>query len=157
MSAAVFQYSWATNPATQFRGTLAQNAGADLDLLLPPTLQGIGGTAWGSLRSLTIASIQNLAWELWIWTSATHSTLTAGVTASGTNWLGRWTFAAADAVQEAGTGDFVYYIDGLDIPYHDDDAAGKLHMTLINRSAAGKLANDAGAVQVKGRIANPVY
>jgi len=154
---AVYEYSFGTDPSTQFRGALAQNAGVDLDFLLPPTLQGINGTAWGTIKSLTIVSIQNLDWELWLWQSATHSTLTAAVTAAGSNWIGRWTFVAGDAVQKAGTGDFQYYIDGLDIPYFDADKAGKLHLTLLNRNAVSKLANDAGAVQVKGRIAQPVY
>lgn len=157
MSAAIFQYEFKTDPTSQFRGAIAQNAAVALDLLLPPSLQDVKGTARFSIRSLTIASIQNLAWELWVWTSAARTNLTAGVTATGSTFLGRWTFAAGDAVQEAGTGDFVYYIDGLDIPYRDDDTSGKLHIDLINRSAVSKLANDPGAIIIKGRGAMPVY
>jgi len=156
MSAAVYQYEWKTNPTTDFRASIAQNAKVDFDLTLPTTLRGVNGDARGSLRSLTIASIENLAWELWIWTSATHVTLTGTVTAAGTNVLGRWSFASGDGIQDV-TGDFIYYIDGLDIPYVDDDKSGKLHMSLVNRSAASKSANDAGAIQIKGRIAQPVY
>lgn len=156
MSAAVYQYEWATDPSAQFRASIAQNAKSDLDLALPTTLAGVNGDARGSLRSLTIVSIQNLAWELWLWESATHSTLTAAVTAAGSNVIGRWTFAAGDGIQDI-SGDFIYYIDGLDVPYFDADKTGKLHLSLVNRSVTTKSANDAGAVQVKGRIAQPVY
>lgn len=150
------QYEWSSNPATQFRAAIAQNNKTDLDLLLPPTLQGINGNARGTITSLTIASIENLAWELWLWESATHATLTAAVVAAGTNVIGRWSFVAADALQDV-AGDWIYYIDGLDIPYFDADNTGKIHLSLVNRSAASKTANDAGAIQVKGRIAHPVY
>src|SRR6267142_3864452 len=112
MSAAVYQYEFKTDPTSQFRAAIAQNAKTDLDLVLPTTLKGVNGNAQGSLRSLTIASIENLAWEVWIWRSATHVTLTGAVTAPGTNVIGRWTFAAGDGIQDV-TGDFIYYIDGL--------------------------------------------
>lgn len=153
---ASFQYGFATDPSAQFRGALTTGSGADLDLVLPSSLKGINGNARAQLRSLTIISIQNLAWELWLWGSTTHTTLTAGVTSAGSNVIGRWTFAATDAVQDNNTGDFVYYIDGLDVPYVDLDNSGKLHLTLINRSVTSKLANDAGAIQVRGRLDQPL-
>jgi len=156
MSSAVFQYHWQTDPSTQFRAALAQNAKIDLDLLLPGTLQGVSGDTRGALKSLTIVSIENLAWELWLWRSATRKTLTAGVVSAGSNVIGRWSFAAADGIQDI-SGDFIYYIDGLDVPIVDDDKSGKLHLSLVNRSVATKTANDGGAVQVLGRIAQPVY
>ncbi len=156
MPAANTQYEWKTDPTANFRAAIAQNAKTDLSLTLPPTLQGVNGNARSVLRSLTIASIQNLDWELWLWESATHAVLTGGVTAAGTNVVGRWTFAAGDGIQDV-TGDYIYYIDGLDIPYFDADNSGKLHMSLVNRSAASKSANDAGAIQVKGRISQSNY
>lgn len=161
MPSAVYQYEFKTDPSGGlngvFRGTIAQNAAAQIDALLPPTLQDVNGQARFVISSLTIVSIQNLAWEIWIWRKAARNTLTAGVTSGGSDFVGRWTFAAGDAVQEAGTGDFVYYIDGLDIPYSDDDHSGKLHIDLINRSVTGKSSGDAGAVQVKVRGALPIY
>lgn len=156
MSAAVYQYEWGTDPTTQFRGAIVQNNKIDLDYNLPTTLRGVNGDARGSLRSLTIVSIQNLAWEVWLWESTNHITLTGGVTVAGSNVIGRWTFAAGDGIQDV-TGDYIYYIDGLDVAYFDADKMGQLHLSLVNRSASSKLANDAGAVQVKGRIAQPVY
>lgn len=156
MSSAVYQYEFKTDPSTQFRAAIAQNAKTDLDFTLPPTLAGVNGDARSLLKSLTIVSIENLAWELWLWRSATHATLTGGVTAAGSNVIGRWTFAAGDGIQDV-TGDFIYYIDGLEIPVTDDDKTGKLHLSLVNRSVASKSANDAGAIQIKGRLAQPVY
>jgi len=150
------QYTWSTDPLTQFRGTIAQNAGVDLDLAMsgaatvpnPTALAGVNGDCRGSLKSLTIVSVENLAWELILWEKAAHGTAVLG----SVRFIGRWTFIAGDAVRVAGAGDYYYYIDGLDVPIVDADNTGKLHLTLINRSAAGKSANDAGAIQVRGRI-----
>lgn len=161
MSSAVYQYEFKTDPTAQFTAALAQNNGIDLDLLMsgnatppqPTALAGVNGDTRGNLKSLTIISVQNLAWELIAWESATHGTVAAGTV----QFIGRWTFVASDGVQIGGAGDFYYYIDGLDEPLVDADKTAKLHFTLVNRSAVSKLANAAGAIQVRGRIAQPVY
>ena len=147
------QYEWKTDSLTQFTATIAQNAGVNLDLAMttpnPVALAGIGGDCRGQLRSLTIASVENLAWEIWLWSSATHGTAAA----STVSVIGRWSFVTSDAKQIAGAGDWYYYVDGLDVPVWDADKTGKLHLTLVNRSAASKSADAAGAIVIKGRIA----
>lgn len=147
------EYEWKTNSVTQFTATIAQNAGIDLDLTMstpnPVALAGINGDCRGQLRSLSIASVENLAWEVWLWSSTTHGTAAA----STVSMIGRWTFVAADGVRIGGAGDYYYYVDGLDVPVWDADHTGKLHITLVNRSAASKSADAAGAIVVKGRIA----
>lgn len=151
------QYTFSTDSLTQFRGTLAQNAGVDLDLEMsgaatvpnPTALAGVHGDCRGNLKSLTVVSVENLAWELLLWEKSSHGTAVLGTV----RFIGRWTFTATDAVRIAGAGDYFYYIDGLDVPLVDGDGTGKLHLTLVNRSAAGKSAGDAGAIQIRGRIA----
>lgn len=143
-----FQYEWKTDSTAQFRGSLAQNVGANLDLTVPGALAGIQGNCRGGLCSLTIISVENLAWELWLWESTTHGTVVLGTTSV----IGRWTFVAGDGIQIAGAGDYYYYVDGLNVPVVDSDNSGKLHLTLVNRSVASKSAGDSGAIQVRGRI-----
>ena len=60
----------------------------------------------------------------------------------------RWTFVTADGIRYAGTGQYYYYIDGLDIPYLDEDNSGELHLSLVNRSAGAKSAGSGGEVVV---------
>ena len=148
-----YQYQVKSDKDTHFAGGLAQNAGEDESLTMPGALAGINGDCKNQLKSLTIISDQNLDWEIMVWSSATH-----GVADLDTNqFIGRWTFAATDAVQVAGTGSYYYYIDGLDVSYADADYSGKLHLTLINRSATAKNAGATGEVVVKARLAPPVF
>lgn len=152
---------WKTDPLTQFRAAIAQDAGTDLDLEMsgaaavpnPTALAGVGGDCRGLLKSLTIISVENLAWELWVWRKAAHGTVTLGTVSV----IGKFTFSEADGRQIAGAGDYYYYVDDIDLPVTDDDKTGKLHLTLVNRSIASKTVDDAGAVQVRGRIAQPIY
>jgi hypothetical protein len=147
-----------TNPATQFLGALAQNAALTLNLTMPITgaIQADGyvdaGLAAGNavrsrLRSIWIASMENLAWEVWLWASDAFA-------ASPTNPalvfpLGRWTFVANDGVRIGGTGLYYYYIEGLDHAYADFDDTGEIHLMLVNRSAAAKSADAAGAILIQ--------
>lgn len=145
----------ATDPATQFRDTLAQNAALYLDLLLPQSVTA-GRTARSRIHMISIESVENLAWELWFFRRARTGAETIG----DSQFQGKWTFATGDAVRIGGAGLYYYYIDGLDIPYEvtdvlpdgqpdDADQRRFLHMALINRSAAGKSAGDAGAIRVQ--------
>lgn len=143
-----FQYNVRSDKDSHFAGAIAQNAGEDESLSLPACLAGINGNARGSVRSLTIISDQNLAWEVNVWRSATHGTADIDTD----KWLGRWTFTAADGVQLAGSGSYLYYVDGLDIAYIDADNSGKLHLTLTNRSASAKNAGATGEVIVDIRM-----
>lgn len=147
-----------TDPATQFIGTLAQNVAATLDLAMPTGAQvagdgyvdgGLmaGGVGTSRLRSLLIQSVQNFAWEVWLWgTSAFNVSLTNPALNVP---LGRWSFAEGDGVQIGGTGLYYYYIEGLDTAYADFGRTGLLHIMLVNRSASGKLAAASGALNLQ--------
>lgn len=148
-----------TNPVTQFIGTLAQNAGVDLSLGMAPAGTdsgdgyvdpglGAGGSVRARLRSINIVSVQNLDWELWLWST---SAFNASATVPGSVYpLGRWGFAAANAARIAAAGLYYYYVDGLDVAYFDGSPrTGNVHMTLVNRNAVTKAATTAGAILIQ--------
>lgn len=133
-----------TDKDVDFTGTLAQNAGANVNLTLPGALAGINGNARSTLKSIAIISDENLDWEVWLFGKSTFQVADY----DSDFFVGRWSFVAADAVRIAGTGGYYYYIEGLGVPYADLNNTGKLHITLINRSAAGKSAGASGEVVI---------
>lgn len=129
---------------TYWAGALAQNAGANERILLPESV-GAGRHGRSIIRSITVIADQQNDWEFWFWGNqgaqqAGHPDLE--------QFLGFWSFTVAggDGKQIAATGRYYYYIDGLGIPYLDEDAhnapaAGTfLNVTLVNRSVAAKTA-----------------
>lgn len=134
-------------PKATWNAGAAQNAGIVADLALPAVLRGVAGNARNHLRSITIAAQDNHDFEIWLFASATRYPANR----DNNKFLGRWRFLASDAVQDAsdGTGTWYYYIDGNDVPLRDDDLVvgsapnspsantGKLHITLIDRTAGG--------------------
>lgn len=130
-----------TDAATQLRSALAQNAALYLSLDLKQ--YAVGARADVMIRALQILSVENLDWELWFFRTSGFDTADADTN----RWCGYWQFGTT-AVQIGGAGLYHYYIDGLAIPYQDEDNSSQLHLALINRSAAGKTAGDAGAIKV---------
>lgn len=144
-----------TDPATQLRAACAQNAALTLNLpmgsgngYVDAGLAG-GKTVKSRLQSLRIASVENLAWDVWLWRSDLFNTY-ASVADLATQYVaGRYPFAEANGVQIAGTGPYYYYVDGTDEMYQDLDLTGEVHLMLVNRSAASKSADDAGAILIE--------
>lgn len=145
-----------TNPATQLIAALAQNDGLDLTMTMLPDGTapapgyvdpglGAGGSARSRLKSLSIVSVENLDWEVWLWGTGTFN---GSASDPGAVYpFGRWAFVAANAKQIGGSGLYYYYIDGLDVPYADlSPRQGCVHLTLVNRSVASKSADAAGAI-----------
>lgn len=141
-----------TLSTVNFLGALAQNAALVEDLAVGTmtgvTSQGGWGLAAGlhmrsRLRELRILSKENLAWAVELWGSATGI---AGSDIDAEAFLGRWEFAAADGRKDTADTFWKYWIAGLDLSYQDFDNTGKLHVRLINLSAASKSANAAGAI-----------
>jgi|SRR5690242_5709584 len=148
-------YLIASNSRLDFLGTLAQNAGAVWHPALPSAL---GSRAL--VRSLVIQSVQNLDWELLVfkmYNGGTPQSIPPGGTIDNVVFAGKYRFFAADAVQIAAAGPYLYYIDGLEIPYHDLDSVNASGLAtppfftavLVNRSVTGKSAGDAGAVVLR--------
>jgi hypothetical protein len=148
-----FQYEVVSLKGTHFTGAIAQNAAEYESITLLGALAGINGNARGQVRSITVISDENLDWEILLFRKNTFGT--ADLDAD--SFIGRWSFVAADAVRIAGAGSYYYYIDGLDVQYTDDDNTGRLHVALINRSAAAKTAGANGEVVLKVRLDPPAY
>lgn len=128
-----------------FAGALAQNAALNARITLDEAI-GAGRAADCLVRAIRIVSADNLAWELWFWHNKLFQTGDARE-----RFAGKYAFANTAGTQIAATGNFYYYVDGLRIPYVDDDGHNDvgdpntpsqvrsfLNVTLINRSAGGK-------------------
>lgn len=156
-----YQIAVQSNPATDFLEGLAQDvASANVDIRLPDRLP------YWFIKAIAIVSKENLAYELQLFTKASNMTGVIGTE----NFLAPWQFVPMTAGPPATpgypvTGDALYrfYIEQNMIPYVDLDqmlnannatgptggpATAKLHVRLINRSAAAKTAGAAGALQV---------
>ena len=152
MPLSAFQQPVISTPTTDFIEALAQNAiSANYNLPLPRAK-----TPNWLIRAITLVAVQNLTYELWLFRSATN--LTGAVATDAL--IGFWQFQALSSGQPGFTvtGDslFHYYIDGLEIPYYDQDFQSgtyesipypRVHARLVNRSATGKNANATGAVE----------
>ena len=141
-------YTVRTDKDTHFTGAIAQNASEEENVVLPGALAGIRGNARGYIRSITVVSDQQLAWELGFFSADSFEDADADVDTH----IAAWPFQAADGIQIAATGLYRYYVDGLAIPYLDDDGTFELHVALINRSATGKNAGATGEVAVEFEI-----
>jgi len=137
-----------TDSGVDFLAALAQNAAIFANLALPG---GIGiAPFW--VQSLEIISVENLAWELWFFN---RTTTAVPADPDDDGFRGRWSFQAADGVRIGGAGTYHYAIDGLAIPVECSDyrlhpgSYAELHMALVNRSAAGKSADGAGAIMIQ--------
>lgn len=127
-----------------FTDAIAQNAQESENITLP------GAFTAGSrarLRSINVISLENLAWELWLFANNRFITDVADIDLVFPR--GRWGWAATDGARIAGAGPYYYYIDGLDIAYQDLDMFQQLHIMLVNRSAAAKTAGANGAIVVE--------
>lgn len=154
-----FQQLVTTNPATDFIAAQAVNVlSENVDLPLPQK------TPYWFIRGIQITSVQALAWELWFFSRAQNFQGTMQTA----YFLSAYQFAVPVVgppatigwpVQYAGTSpddDLVRYtVSNLLLPYVDldfpsntDQANPQLHVRLVNRSATGKNAGDAGAIQV---------
>lgn len=144
----------ASDPASDFTAAIVQDAAAYADLLLPGSVSA-GRTARARIKCLSIQSVENVAWEIWFF----RKQRTGAEVITDVAFAGFWSFAAADAVQIGGAGLYYYYVDGLDIPYSnedllpngrpDEDGQRKyLHLALIPRGA-GKSAAAAGEIRIQ--------
>ena len=153
-------YILSTSSTADFQAALATNAAATLRMPLPAALGS--RSRW---RGLTILSAENLDWEVALYKTSNAYNIPAGGTIDNIHLAGRYRFYASDGTQVAGAGSYMYYIDGMDIPYHDLDSANAqlqptmngslnnlapyINIVLINRNAAAKSAGAAGALSMR--------
>lgn len=127
-----------------FLDALATGAATAINSLQIPLGGGSRRYTITAIRVLTMEAISPL---FWFYGSATGETSDVD-TDSG---LGAALFDDASAVQLGGSGLYRWYAEGLNIPYHDADAANsvsppRLHVILQNQSTTAKSANAAGAI-----------
>lgn len=142
-----------TDPTTQFIAGLAQNAETLLSWT-PDVAMSASPDCRGRVVAIAIISDQNLAWELNFWSREAGS---AAASVALDSFLGRKAFATGDGLQVAGAGSYRYFASGLDIPVLDEDPqadrdspyAGRIHMSLVNRSAGAKNAGATGEIKIR--------
>lgn len=141
--------SLTTNPETDFTDGIADEAQDLENLALDLSVCGTP-TARCRITGITLVSVQNLDWRLWLWRKAAGAGAGIGVDSA----IGFWAFTAASAARIGAMGLYYYYIFGLDIPYTDEDdpndrpsPSGRFHLGLQPTSGA-KLAGDAGMVKI---------
>lgn len=141
-----------SSATAQYTDAIDQNASENENIQLPPYMQAVGAQL--RVTALSIISVQNLAWELWLFGSNAFQTADF----STDQFLGFWGFNAADArrVNSGTYAQYYYYIDGLNIPYVDRSASSSvlpsLHAALVNRSASAKIAGALGNIVVQATI-----
>jgi hypothetical protein len=147
-----------TLKGVHFTGIIAQDESAQENLVpkgtdatngVVPEGLAAGRHTRSRLKSIRITSKENLAWEVWLFGTNAFATANADTD----RFIGFWTFAAADAKRTTLHGGaldtyFYYYIDGLDVVYHDTDMTGAIHIRLANRSVASKSAGAAGELTI---------
>lgn len=137
---------------TQYTDAIATGISENENLPLPSPMQAVGNPL--RITALSIISVENLAWELWLFGSSAFQNADFALD----EFLGMWAFAAADAkrINSGVYTQYYYYIDGLNIPYVDRSASGSvvpsLHTALVNRSVAAKTAGANGAIVVQATI-----
>jgi hypothetical protein len=118
---------------------------AELETLDLPGVIGAGGIGRCRIRGAILWANDNCDFEFQVYGKAIGPNDDPNLC----SYCGRWTWVAADGVQNAGAGLYRYYIDGLDIAYEDQDSEGsgvpplpvglaKIHLLLVNRSAMTK-------------------
>lgn len=172
MPSTAYQRPVQSNPTTQFTEALDTNdCSATVNLVLPSR------DPFWFLRAFTLVAVQNLSYELQVYSSATN----LGGAFSTDKFIGVWQFMAMYAGPPASPGYPVippggspgdpfyhYYVDGNMLPYFDGDQLvasnsansggtypknAQLHVRLVNRSATSKIAGTLGAVQLTAWVA----
>jgi hypothetical protein len=104
-------------------------------------------TIRSAIRRITLIADQNLAWDVMLFRATFTPPLT---TDADLHPLVEWIeFKAADGKRVAGAGLYLYTWTGLDIPYFNTDAPGRIHVGLVNRDAVAKNAGATGEVIVE--------
>jgi hypothetical protein len=133
---------------THFTGAIAQNAGEAEDIAIPGAGSSAGDYSLRGylyIREIHLWADQNLSWEVQFWADDDYDETDVDLDA----FLGSYTFAVADGLQNAGTGLYRYSQTKLELSYVDRDVTGEIHIKLVNRSATGKNAGGTGEVVVE--------
>lgn len=141
-----------TDKDTHFTGAIAQNAVEEENIGMPAN--------WATLQiqkaiisNITIASDQNLDWEVQFFSNDTQSDTDADVDSAITSFR----FSASDGKQVGDAGLWRYDANPAhkEFEYEDRDRTSEWHIALANRSVTTKAAGATGEVVVRFR-ATPI-
>lgn len=139
-----FHYPVASVASVNFLEALAQNVSSAMNILygLPP----INSRRY-FIRAMSIVTKENFGPQFSFYAAAAGDTSNPATN----KFVSRFGFLSSMGVLDPATGCYNYYVDGLAVPYFDDDTANsvnppRLHVILTNISATAKSADDAGAV-----------
>lgn len=141
-----FVFPVASRPTVNFLEALTTNQASAMNNL--PGVPPVGSRRY-YIRAIEAVCKQQIGPQFNFFATAAGNT-----TDPSTNtFLSRWGFLDSFGAQIGGTGLYNYYVDGLAIPYRDDDTINtvnppKLHVILQNTSATSKSANATGALSV---------
>lgn len=138
---------------THFTGALAQNA-IESESIDFPDLLGSVGVHDVIIEGVTVQSDQNLEWDVFIWSKNTYNTTNLDTA----ELVDYFNFPAANGKQIAGANQYYYPLPAneVSVPYRDEDNTGKLHISLVNRSATSKNAGATGEVTIRV-IVRPIF
>lgn len=137
-------YEFRTDKDVNFTGALAQNVSASENIALPPQLAGPGGSARNILRAIAVIADQNLNWDVQLFSSSAFSNANLDLDTYIYNVI-----FTESGQQRDGAGQFYWTRTGLIVPVWDANNTGVVHLSLVNRSAAGKNAGATGEIVIK--------
>jgi hypothetical protein len=131
-----------------FTGALITNAMESETIAFPQT---IAGTNEVIIEGIILQSIQNLDWDVFMWTSIEYDNTSLNVD----SFLDYITLPSSMGKSIGGAGQYYYSATGLQTRYKDLDGTKKLHISIVNRSATSKIAGANGAVSLTA-VVSPI-
>ena len=128
-------YTIRSAKATNFAAIIVQNAKTDA------ALAGLASNKI-RLKRVKLQSIQNLDWQFYYWKTSTTDDTDLDID----SFCGKTTLDALTGEQIAGANQYYYDSGRTDLPYECLDGTFVLDVSLVNRSATGKLAAAPGYV-----------
>jgi hypothetical protein len=148
-----FRYSVPSVATRDFTEVLAVGAASALYAL--PGLPPVNSRRY-AIRSISIKSVQQLGMIFQFYAAAAAASATS-VDPDANKFVSSVGFVSGQGVRYNNAGLYLYYVDGLDIPYYMEGsgntvAAPTLNVVLQIQGATAKLAAAAGALQATFRV-----
>ncbi len=131
---------------THFTGALAENAIELESLDFPDDWQKVEINEC-IVESVTVQSKQNLEWDVWIYSSSGGPDTDLDVD----SFVDGFNFPKTEGKQIDGANQYAYPAPSnrIAVPFRNEDNRAKIHVGLINRSAAAKYAGVTGEIKVR--------
>lgn len=99
------------------------------------------------IENITIQSKQNFEWDVWVFSSSSGP----GSDLDVDSYVDGFNYPKTAGIQIGGAGQYYYSSPSnhVAVPFRDENNRAKIHVGLINRSAAAKYAGVTGEVKVR--------